>query len=58
MVAFIDDYRSMYGFKPIRRRLPIRPSAYSEQKAKEREFSCRSAPAPRGPELPERVARV
>jgi len=34
-VAFIDDYRDVYGVEPICRVLPIAPSTYYEQKARQ-----------------------
>ena len=35
MVLFIDDHREAYGVEPICRVLPIAPSVYHEQKARE-----------------------
>jgi len=35
MVAFIDDHRETYGVEPICRVLPIAPSTYHEQKARQ-----------------------
>jgi transposase InsO family protein len=35
MVAFIDDHREAYGVEPICRVLPIAPSTYYEQKARQ-----------------------
>jgi transposase InsO family protein len=35
MVSFIDDHREAYGVEPICRVLPIAPSVYYEQKARE-----------------------
>ena len=35
MVAFIDEHRESYGVEPICKRLPIAPSTYYEQKARE-----------------------
>ena len=35
MVSFIDDHRDSYGVEPICRVLPIAPSTYYEQKARE-----------------------
>jgi hypothetical protein len=35
MVAFIDEHREAYGVEPICRVLPIAPSSYHEQKARE-----------------------
>jgi transposase-like protein len=39
MVAFIDEYRGSYGVEPICRVLPIAPSTYYEQKAREGDAS-------------------
>jgi len=35
MVDFIDDHRDEYGVEPICRVLPIAPSTYHEQKARQ-----------------------
>ena len=35
MVSFIDDHRTQYGVEPICTQLPIAPSVYYEQKARE-----------------------
>jgi len=35
MVMFIDDHREVYGVEPICRVLPIAPSTYYEQKARQ-----------------------
>ena len=35
MTSFIDEYRTEYGVEPICRQLPIAPSTYYEQKARE-----------------------
>ena len=35
MVAFVDDHREAYGVEPICAVLPIAPSTYYEQKARE-----------------------
>jgi transposase InsO family protein len=35
MVSFIDDHREAYGVEPICRMLPIAPSVYYEQKARQ-----------------------
>ena len=58
MVAFIDDYREVYGVEPICGVLPIAPSTYYEQKA--REFGSSRLPARlvRDVELREEVERV
>jgi len=37
MVAFIDAHRAAYGVEPICAVLPIAPSTYHEQKARERD---------------------
>jgi hypothetical protein len=47
MVAFIDEHREAYGVEPICSVLPIAPSTYHEQKARERDPS----------RLPDRVDR-
>jgi len=47
MVAFIDEHRASYGVEPICRVLPIAPSTYHEEKARERDPS----------RLPRRLAR-
>ena len=35
MVTFIDAHRNAYGVEPICRMLPIAPSTYYEQKARQ-----------------------
>ena len=35
MVTFIDDHRALYGVEPICRVLPMAPSTYYEQKARQ-----------------------
>ncbi len=35
MVAFIDEYRDAYGVEPICQVLPIAPSTYYKQKARQ-----------------------
>jgi transposase InsO family protein len=47
MVAFIDEHREAYGVEPICRVLPIAPSTYHEQKARQADPS----------RLPRRLAR-
>ena len=47
MVAFIDDHREAYGIEPICEVLPIAPSTYYEQKARQVDPS----------RLPERLIR-
>ena len=39
MVAFIDDHRVTYGVEPICQVLPIAPSTYYEQKARQTDAS-------------------
>ena len=39
MVAFIDDHRETYGVEPICSMLPIAPSTYYEQKARQQDPS-------------------
>ena len=44
MVSFIDDHREAYGVEPICAVLPIAPSVYYEQKAREATLpGCRRA---------------
>ena len=47
MVSIIDEYREKYGVEPICKQLPIAPSTYYEQKAREADAS----------RLPERAVR-
>ena len=47
MVTFIDDHREVYGVEPICSVLPIAPSSYYEQKARQVDSS----------RLPERLVR-
>ena len=58
MVAFIDDYRGIYGVEPICRVLPIAPSTYYAHKERERDPAKRSARARRDQQLRERIRRV
>jgi putative transposase len=58
MVAFIDDYRGIYGVEPICRVLPIAPSTYYAHKERERDPAKRSARARRDEQLRERIRRV
>ena len=37
MVAFIDEHRSEFGIESICKQLPIAPSTYYEQKARQRD---------------------
>jgi transposase InsO family protein len=58
MVAFIDDYRGIYGVEPICRVLPIAPSTYYAHKERERDPAKRSARARRDEQLRGRIRRV
>lgn len=58
MVAFIDDYRGLYGVEPICEVLRIAPSTYYAHKQRERDPERRSARARRDEELCHRIRRV
>ena len=58
MVAFIDDYREEYGVEPICRVLPIAPSSYHEQKARQAGTSRLPDRAVRDAALREEIERV
>jgi hypothetical protein len=58
MVAFVDDHREAYGVEPICALLPIAPSTYFEQKAREVDPSRLPARARRDQELREQIGRV
>jgi transposase InsO family protein len=58
MVEFIDDYREEYGVEPICRVLPIAPSSYHEQKARQAGSSRLPARAVRDAALREEIERV
>jgi transposase InsO family protein len=58
MVAFIEDHREMYGVEPICSVLPIAPSTYYEQKARQVDPSRLPARLVRDVELREEVERV
>ncbi len=58
MVAFIDDYRDAYGVEPICRVLPIAPSTYYAQKAREADPSQLPDRAVRDVALREEIERV
>jgi transposase InsO family protein len=58
MVGFIDDHRETYGVEPICEVLPIAPSSYREQRAREADPSKRPARAVRDAELCEQIERV
>jgi transposase InsO family protein len=58
MVEFIDDSREEYGVEPICRVLPIAPSIYHEQKARQAGTSRLPARAIRDAALREEIERV
>jgi putative transposase len=58
MVSFIDEHRNEHGVEPICRELPIAPSTYYEQKAREVDSSRLPARAVRDAELREEIERV
>ncbi len=58
MVSFIDEHREEHGVEPICRRLPIAPSTYHEQKAREVDPSRLSKRAKRDATLREAIERV
>jgi len=58
MVDFIDEYRETYGVEPICRVLPIAPSTYYEQKARQADPSRLPRRAVRDAALREEIERV
>jgi transposase InsO family protein len=58
MVSFIDEYRDEHGVEPICSVLPIAPSTYHEQKARQADPSKLPARAQRDGALREEVERV
>lgn len=58
MVRFIDAHREVYGVEPICRVLPIAPSTYYEQKARQADPGRLPARARRDAELREHIRRV
>ena len=58
MVAFIDEHREEHGVEPICAQLPIAPSTYYEQKAREADPSRLPRRAVRDGELREEIERV
>ena len=58
MVSFIDEQRDEHGVEPICKQLPIAPSVYHEQKAREADPSKRPARVVRDVELREQIERV
>ena len=58
MTTFIDDHREDYGVEPICQVLPIAPSTYYEQKAREADPSRLPKRAVRDKDLGEQIERV
>ncbi len=58
MTTFIDDHREDYGVEPICQMLPIAPSTYYEQKAREADPSRLPERAIRDEHLREQIERV
>jgi transposase InsO family protein len=58
MISFIDGRRESYGVEPVCRVLPIAPSTYYEQKARQADPSRLPARAVRDARLTEEVERV
>jgi putative transposase len=58
MVSFVDEQREEHGVEPICRQLPIAPSTYYEQKAREVEPSRLPDRAVRDEKLREEIERV
>ena len=57
-VLFVDANRENYGVEPICRMLPIAPSTYYEQKAREKDPSRQPARAKRDVQLRGEIRRV
>ena len=58
MVAFVDDHRGEYGVEPICAQLPIAPSTYYEEKARQADPERRPARARRDQVLREHIDRI
>jgi len=58
MVSFIDDHRECYGVEPICGVLPIAPSTYYEQKARQDDASRLPARFVRDTKLREEIKRI
>jgi putative transposase len=58
MKSFVDDHRDEYGVEPICAEIPIAPSTYYEQKAREADPERLPARAKRDAELEPEVRRV
>ena len=57
-MAFIDDHRDVYGVEPISKVLPIAPTTYYEQKARQADPSRRPRRLVRDSHLREEIERV
>ena len=57
-MSFIDEHREEHGVEPICRKLPIAPSTYYEQKAREADPSRLSARSVREVEFREEIERA
>ena len=58
MVSFADECREAYGVESICRMLPLAPSTYYEQKARQKDPARLPARAKRDQELREEIRRV
>ena len=58
MMAFVDEHREAYGVEPICAELPIAPSTYYEQKARQADPSLLPARARRDAVLCDEIERV
>jgi putative transposase len=58
MVRYVDDHRVRFGVEPICKILPIAPSTYYEQKARERDPERRLPRAKRDERLKVVIERV
>ena len=58
MVSFIDEHRQEHGVEPICRQLPVAPSTYYDQKAREADPARLPKRAVRDAELREEIERV
>jgi transposase InsO family protein len=58
MVSFIDEHREEHGVEPICKQLPIAPSTYHEQKARQADPSRLPARAVRDAQLRPQITRV
>ena len=58
MVRYIDDHKDRYGVEPICRTLPIAPSTYYEEKARERDPARRPSRHHRDEALTPEITRV